>query len=271
MISIPNLFSLHINMFFNETPLSFGTGFLMNSPSGHVYLITNRHNLTGRHNETGECLSETKAIPNRIEISHITGSPAVIQWARAMETQERFKLSDEMLSALKSRTIVSEPLLSESGDPLWFEHPSLQQRADFCALQLTNFEGIQTITFQKSFSRPLILEITETVSVIGYPFGKSNNNFPVWANGTIASDPILNYEDLPIMLIDCPSRSGQSGSPVFRHVTSGMVSFENHNMQSVTSPISRFVGIYSGRIHKDSNVGLVWKEAAVYELVDSLP
>ena len=36
-------------------------------------------------------------------------------------------------------------------------------------------------------------------------------------------------------------------------------------------PVTRFLGIYSGRINKDSDIGVVWKAEAIRELVDSLP
>ena len=271
MISTLSLFSLYIEMFYNDQKLSSGTGFLMESSAKIPYLITNRHNFTGRNNETNECMSRTQAVPNRVEITHVRFSELINHWGYAVETGESFHFTEEMLAALKERIIVSQPLYDEIEEPLWFEHPTLKESADFLALKLTDLHDVHAISFTKQFSVPLIIGVTETVSVIGYPFGKSNNNFPVWANGTIASDPLLDYNDLPIMLIDCRSRGGQSGSPVFRHVTSGMASLENDNIQSVFSPLSRFLGIYSGRIHKDSDIGLVWKASTVYELIDSLP
>lgn len=271
MISIPSMFSLYIKMYHNDQLISSGTGFLMRSPSENHYLVTNRHNLTGRHNETNECLSRTGAIPNKISISFFRNSSLINQWGRAVNSGEPFDFTIEMVDALKDRVIISQPLYDENHTQKWFEHPTLREAADFVALKIDKNESVYNITFLKEFSHPLVVGITETVSVIGYPFGKSNNNFPVWANGTIASDPVLDYNDLPIMLIDCRTRTGQSGSPVFRHVTSGMVNFENNSMQTVFSPISRFLGIYSGRIHSDSDIGIVWKASVVYELIDSLP
>ena len=35
-------------------------------------------------------------------------------------------------------------------------------------------------------------------------------------------------------------------------------------------PASRFLGIYSGRINDQSDLGLVWKATALRDLVDSL-
>ena len=35
-------------------------------------------------------------------------------------------------------------------------------------------------------------------------------------------------------------------------------------------PVARFLGIYSLRVHKDSDLGMVWKASAIAELVDSV-
>ena len=53
--------------------LSTGTGFIRKSPRGNWYLVTNRHNVTGRHQTTGDCLSKTLAVPNEIAIFHHVG------------------------------------------------------------------------------------------------------------------------------------------------------------------------------------------------------
>jgi hypothetical protein len=36
-------------------------------------------------------------------------------------------------------------------------------------------------------------------------------------------------------------------------------------------PVTRFLGIYSGRINKDSDIGIVWKAEAIRELIESVP
>ena len=34
--------------------------------------------------------------------------------------------------------------------------------------------------------------------------------------------------------------------------------------------ITKFAGIYSGRIHKDSDIGMVWKRSAILELIEAI-
>ena len=78
------------------------------------------------------------------------------------------------------------------------------------------------------------------------------------------------------MLIDCRTREGASGSPVFAYRSSGWVnaeSMETGERKSVLisgKPVWRFLGVYSGRLRGDSDVGMVWKAQAVRELVGSI-
>ena len=48
---------LYIEMYFNNTKLASGTAFFIKSEKGPVF-ITNRHNVTGRHQETEVTLDE---------------------------------------------------------------------------------------------------------------------------------------------------------------------------------------------------------------------
>ena len=61
-LEVPSLKSLYIEMYFGDTLLSSGTAFLVaNDQSSHCALITNRHNVTGRHQETGNVWTESTA------------------------------------------------------------------------------------------------------------------------------------------------------------------------------------------------------------------
>ena len=112
---------------------------------------------------------------------------------------------------------------------------------------------------------------TDQVSIIGFPLGLSaGGRFAVWVTGTIASEMDVNYDDLPIFLVDCKSRAGQSGSPVIAFRSGGMVNLKDGNAVMFNGPVSNFLGIYSGRIHKDSDIGMVWRTATIAELLNSI-
>lgn len=69
-ISEQSVQSLLIQMEYNGQTLSTGTGFVVITPSQGPHLITNRHNVTGRHQDTNTPLSKTGGIPSHITIVH---------------------------------------------------------------------------------------------------------------------------------------------------------------------------------------------------------
>lgn len=247
-ITDESLMSIFINMYFNDFFISSGTGFLVNSKSGRPLLITNRHNVTGKHNETGDLLSQkTGAVPNRIEIFH------------------------NKLGEKGAHIIKSEELLLDGLEPKWVEHPTWGPKVDFVALPLTDLEDVAFYAYTLDMGSDIHFGVTETVSVVGFPFGiQVGSNAAIWATGTVASEPEIDYKGLPLFLIDCRTRGGQSGSPVIAYRSSGSMVSMNVGGAIWPGPIKRFVGIYSGRVKAESDLGLVWKASAIKELVESI-
>jgi hypothetical protein len=56
---------IYIELFYNDTKLALGTASFVKSKKGPIF-ITNRHNVTGRHQETNQTLNKHCAIPNNI-------------------------------------------------------------------------------------------------------------------------------------------------------------------------------------------------------------
>jgi hypothetical protein len=75
------------------------------------------------------------------------------------------------------------------------------------------------------------------------------------------------WRNFPAFLIDCRARPGQSGSPAV-FTASEFASYRHASGRIATGPLQEFIGIYSGRLHKDSDIGVVWKRDAVREIVD---
>jgi len=234
-------------MRFNGQPLSTGTGFVSLSANGPV-LITNRHNLTGRRQDNDKPMSPTGGVPNEIVISHN-------QKGQLGSWQEKI-----------------EPLYSdpESEKRVWIEHPTLGSQADFVALPLTQLNNVELYPYDLSNpGADIMIGPAEVISVIGFPFGMTAGGlFPVWATGFIASEPDVDFNDLPIQLIDCRSRQGQSGSPVLAYRFGGTVTMANGDSVTYGGPVCKLVGIYSGRINAESDIGIVWKTKAILELVN---
>ena len=248
-ITKPSVQSMLLQMRFNDQLLSTGTGFVSPSATGPL-LITNRHDVTGRRQDNNKPLSATGGIPNEVVIFH------------------------NVKGQLGSWQSKIEPLYfdPENEKKRWFEHPVLGGTADFVALPLTQLDDVELYPYD--LAKPgedMLIGPAEAVSVIGFPFGiTAGGNFPVWATGFIASEPVVDYDDLPIQLIDCRSRQGQSGSPVLAYRSGGMIAMADGSSAAFDGPVSKLIGIYSGRINAESDIGIVWKTSAILELVNSI-
>ena len=240
----PSVQSLLIQMLVGGQALSTGTGFVVDSAVGPV-LLTNRHNVTGRRQDDGKPISTTGGVPDGVAILH-NKKATLGTWVMKRESLQR------------------------DGHPRWVEHPTLGAKADFVALPLTDLADVELYPYDISDPGPLIrYGPAELVSVVGFPFGmQGGGSLALWATGFVASEPEVDLGDLPVFLIDCRSRQGQSGSAVVAH-RSGAVVMEDGNT-SIMNFATRFLGIYSGRINEQSDLGIVWKARAIKQLVDSL-
>jgi len=250
-IEILTFKSLYLEMYFNDTRLSSGTGFLAaNDRESHCALITNRHNVTGRNQETDECLSNNCAVPNMLRIHF-----------------HKRDLPGEWLT-------VDLPLYRDDGTPFWIEDPVLGAKADVVALNLNWGGDVTKIPYyiKTDLDRDnLYVGPADTVSVIGFPFGISSfGKFPVWATGFMAQELSLVSDDNPVFLIDCRARQGQSGSPVVAYRVGGYRTMENGRISSVLSgtPKWEFLGIYSGRVNKESDLGRVWHVSVIERVLN---
>ena len=78
-IAEPSARSLFLQMRVNGHVLATGTGFIIHTNKGPA-LITNRHNVTGKHQETGQCLSRTGGLPNEVSIQHNDALLSLGRW-----------------------------------------------------------------------------------------------------------------------------------------------------------------------------------------------
>ena len=239
--------SRFIRMYFGETPLASGTCFFVMSADGPI-LVTNRHNFTGRDNITGKAMHKSCGIPDHaVVILHGPG-----------EVHYHIDLVDHV----------------DPESPSWVEHPTLGAKADIVALpvkEMTNIIGelnsvsLEGVSSQGDWHR---WDVGSEVQVIGYPFGQIGGPFPIWSKGFIASEPDVDVACLPTFLIDCRSRPGQSGSPVWARFRKGdVVTCKGKDYQAKEN-MNYFLGVYSGRLRDDSDLGVVWKRKCIEELVN---
>ena len=252
-VATPSAQSLHLRMFFDDCELGCGTGFIARTNAEGIrglVLITNRHNLSGRRSDNNQPIDEkTGAIPNRVLITHHKRDQP-FHWIE-----------------------IFEPLLGDDNSPLWLEHPTLGREADIAALPLTRVKEIQLFPYELTeFGDVVSVSPADPVSVIGFPFGiRSGGSFAVWATGFIATEIEIDHDGLPIFLVDCRARSGQSGSPFIVHRKRGtQFPLDNGFYGWVQQDFARLLGIYAGRINERSDLGIVWKVSAIRQLIDAI-
>ena len=245
-LNIGSIRSLFIEMYFGETRLSSGTAFVAMA-GDRKGLVTNRHNLTGRHQDTDQPLSDHGGVPDRIVVWH-NSDREVPSWLP-----------------------IDVSLYGDDGKPLWIEHPGLGARADIAILPLTDIEGVKFLAYDLGLSPELIQRPADSVSVIGFPFGRASAGLlAIWATGFIASEPDFPFDNLPITLIDCRSRPGQSGSPVVMQRNDVYWSEGRLVSPYTRAGKTQLIGIYSGRISAESDIGMVWWVSAIRETLEQL-
>ena len=242
--------SIYLTPRFNEQELASATGFIVKR-NNEYFLITNRHVVTGRHNITNKCLDEKHSgIPNNLMAWIPFNDGIMINWKA-----------------------VSISLYDENENPIWMEHPIYKNKIDVVALKLSmNIDDIFCYNLMSDY----VPIVTGSVFIIGYPYGFNVNpkigKYAIWSNGTIASDPALNLnideEQLPAFLIDAKTRQGQSGSPVIYYNASG-IDVNERGIGILGGPVKHEIGIYSGRIDSESDLGYVWKWSVINDILSN--
>lgn len=233
------------------TAVSSGTAFAV-VKDGRDYLVTNGHVVTGRHPITRDQLCDKGfADPDTITV-----------WFHAKGA----------LGTWHSREL---PLRDDSGQPNWLEHP-LGLLIDVVAFPITLDPEVMVYPLDLTLAdTDMSIVPSESVSIVGFPFGLSvNAKWPIWKTGHIASDIDLDFTTtnpdgsnltLPCFLIDATTTSGMSGSPVvarrvgiYRDGAGNLISGGEAN---------RFLGVYSGRVRQDADLGMVWKPRVLAKII----
>ena len=197
----PSLATHYLRMIAMETGniMSTGTGFLYEYQD-EIFLITNGHNITRMNPEQTLRIISSAAFPSKII------------------TRARFfpKDSPNMMGVTDFFTIDLYENDSFS-KPLWYVHPDKEYLIDVVAIPLEKKDKIQEhiklfpincYPFDKEF----FPEVADDVFILGYPFNVTGDKeLPIWKRGTIASEPIIDIDNLPKIFVDTATRPGMSG------------------------------------------------------------
>jgi Trypsin-like peptidase domain len=240
-IELLSMKSLLIEQVNGGTEVGKATGFFVEFNS-IPYLITNWHVVTGKNRFTGEMLLKS-GTPDSLRIwKTLKGEPG--KW-RPYEVN------------------LYDPT---TGEPGWIEHKD--KSVDVVAFPLVadpnasyNFVNIE------DECPDISINPAETISVVGFPFGVGNFNFAVWKTGHIASDIDIDYNNLPVFLIDATTKPSMSGSPVyFRRYNYNYIENSTKRLAHLDR-VTKFLGVYSGRTHDLSDIGMVWKPRVISEIL----
>jgi len=216
------------------------------------FIATNWHVVTGRHPFTEE-LGKSAKIPESLFVHFRTEN------------------SDEL-------TQVAVPLHDKNNQPLWIAHadrklPEQSNHANL-AIDLVLIDVTQicppNVTGHLIW-RPdyqIRLNPMEPVAIIGYPFGLFGRDaFPIWITGTVAND-LAGEPQSKYFFVDANTGTGNSGSLVI-HRSSGAAFHKPGGYLHPNGSVSYFMGIYSGRIKAESNIGIVWHWELIQELIQA--
>ena len=105
------------------------------------------------------------------------------------------------------------------------------------------------------------------MSIIGYPGGLAvGGGWPVWKTGHIASDPDLDYNNLPGFLVDVTARAGMSGSPVVLRLSGGYRLLDGSHILAQGGTATLFLGVYSAQFRREE-LGVVWRPQVIREIL----
>ena len=166
--------------------------------------------------------------------------------------------------------------------PVWYEHPKYKNLVDVVAIRIFQKPVTEDAQDDLIIYQPIGEEAEwkkwktgDKLTVLGYPYGLQSTPGAIWITGHIATDPNFNYivdgEPIDAFLIDSRTRFGQSGSPVICRFNPGEDSVEWKGVK--LTPIGYmdfFLGVYSGRINADSDLGYVWKPSIIREIVNEI-
>lgn len=225
-------------------PIGSATGFLWKDvPKGQYYLVTNYHVLSGKHPSTGKVEDPKGRTPTAIRI--LQNSSKLGEWKA-----------------------VDYPVVDKDNRPKWLEHPKFGHKVDVVMLAIDLPPGTTGYAINDQQWTELQLRPAENVSIIGFPRGQTaGGRFAIWQTGYVASEPDVDFEGLPALLVDSRAWPGNSGSPVIaRRYGSWSRQDGSMSLGAGNSFVTDFIGIFSG-VLGPAEMKFVWKRSVIKDIL----
>lgn len=242
--------SVFIEAWFGSQKIGIASGFPWREEAG-VYLVTNWHVVSGIHPETSQPIDKHGTIPDYLRV-----------WLHQKENLgvwERIRID----------------LYDNQGRPRWLEHSGYGSEVDVALMQIDVPGRCKAFPINERPLDDFRVEVSQDVFVVGFPRGMSGaGKLPIWKRGSIASEPELDLDGVPKLLIDSLTREGMSGSPVIaQYVGYYKVSPPKTSSEDWIGVGRKFLGVYSGRLpgqdEFEAHLGIVWKESVIEEIISS--
>ncbi|WP_406132274.1 trypsin-like peptidase domain-containing protein [Streptomyces sp. NBC_00989] len=245
------------------------TGFLVGIP-GRFWLVTAWHVLSGRRSDIGDAIRKDGLRPDFVRVRFAGQREGRFDPTGFDPIDQDFELYDEEFQ--------SSPRFRSPGD----------RRIDIAALYIGSVPETAVDVFMPN-TWPTVrelyptdhraelgsdadavipLRITDRLFVLGFPFGDTGSwPYAVWTAAPVASEPLAPWNGLPAFLLDSRTRPGQSGSPVVMHIRPGEPVVAGGHVHLHEESVTALVGIYSGRLDPNADLGLVWSTDALFEFL----
>ena len=242
--------SVFLEPYFNDLQLGIATGFFW-STNYVTYLVTNYHVLSGINPYTNQPINQYGSLPNKLKIwLHLSGN---------LGSWEAHEIS----------------LLDENDNSLWKVHKDFGSTVDVSIIEVEAPEKLRVFPINNITFTDFREEISQDVFIIGFPKGITGaGKFPIWKRGSIASEPDIDLDNKPQILIDSMTREGMSGSPVITQYV-GYYGKDPDNPKGTDwfGMGRKFLGVYSGRLtgrdEFEAHLGIIWKATLIDQIIES--
>ncbi|NAZ37479.1 serine protease [Rubellimicrobium sp. CFH 75288] len=203
----------------NGKPLASATAFIYRK-AGRSYLVTNRHNVTGRDFFEPEKLLGY-APPDRLSFEYF------VNGSKQEQTLALF-------NPAAGYAFLSDP------------------RYDLAVLPLS----VEPDGANRPERTDWLLEPGTQVVVLGYPFGFGTQGYPIWKQGMVASEPeipfSLNGKDYPAVMLEGVFFNGMSGGAVCLKTKGARIRGDKSLFWSSGATYD-LIGVYSAtyRLHRE--------------------
>src|SRR5262249_54395452 len=101
------------------------------------------------------------------------------------------------------------------GTPAWLQHPKGQDIDVAVASAMLPADATAYELPRPGEASDMVLSVAMDCFVLGFPKNLSHGEIlPIWKRASVATEPDIPHDNLPVFLIDTATREGMSGAPV---------------------------------------------------------